>query len=305
MAAYSTDWATLRSALPVPVIVGHRQHSRPYGGSQYGGEHIVVQEPIQFGRLKRDAFTALCETASNHMGSYLERRPEDLLGTEMTPSCKECLRAAERIAVDRADPSSADTDHAYVDGTPALVGDTVMKASGGGHWEITRFVTLEDTGRAGAAIVSRDGQKTPHGNLSTTHTIDLAGLHFVTRASVPMEDPVDGDIVEIPATRRLLAAEDREALMETRVVWDAYNDCAPTEDDWRGVEAVLVGIVRREVGRALNQVYELVAPGFLTDRGREQLRACLDSVLDQRAVGGPSSAAAWLVEPAAEEVPGG
>lgn len=107
------EWRRIATALPVPVIVGHDwaigQHE------DAGRDHIVAQQPLVVGGLRRDAGAALCETpqrferAAQDPLRAMERTPESTLGTGRlvpgrAPTCRECFRVAVKVAASGGAP---------------------------------------------------------------------------------------------------------------------------------------------------------------------------------------------------------
>lgn len=100
------EWHALRALLPVAVFVGHNWSAGHYELSRTGRDHIVAQEDLAVGRLRRAAGDALCETAARkgERGArgfgprdHLDRSPVDG-ERERVPSCAACLRVASRVA---------------------------------------------------------------------------------------------------------------------------------------------------------------------------------------------------------------
>ncbi|RAS59399.1 hypothetical protein C8D87_11411 [Lentzea atacamensis] len=89
-------WASLRAALPVRVSVAYNGSGRHhYAAYVSGAEHIVVREPLRTGRLRRDANRSLCWTPSRAPHLLFENLD---IPNDRIPTCKACLRTAERIA---------------------------------------------------------------------------------------------------------------------------------------------------------------------------------------------------------------
>jgi hypothetical protein len=108
-AAELAAWHELRDRLPVPVVVGHNFTLVHTGAYESGRDHIVAQADLKVGRLVRPARNALCEppgsAASRRRASSngTDRDPlrglvRDDDGEDRVPTCRACLRTAERIA---------------------------------------------------------------------------------------------------------------------------------------------------------------------------------------------------------------
>lgn len=100
-------WHALRDTLPVKVFVGHNWSAGHYETSRTGRDHIVAQDDLVVGRLRRDAGDALCETAGmkRRVGArgfgahdHLDRSP-DMAGSERerVPTCAACMRLARQL----------------------------------------------------------------------------------------------------------------------------------------------------------------------------------------------------------------
>lgn len=96
--AAAREWETLRAALPVPVIVAYN-YSGPhhYEFHTSGADHILVQGPVDVGRLHRTAGQALCETPSRARHLLFDSTTTQD-SVSRVPTCKACLRVAGRIA---------------------------------------------------------------------------------------------------------------------------------------------------------------------------------------------------------------
>lgn len=103
-AAERAAWEALRARLPVPVTVGHNWTIGHYDGHVTGRDHIVAQADLKVGRLARARYQVFCETpskASSGQGLYTRNplrgvdRDDD--GEDRIPTCKACLRIAERL----------------------------------------------------------------------------------------------------------------------------------------------------------------------------------------------------------------
>lgn len=94
------EWRQLRDALPVPVIVLHNYTSHRHCESGYvqGRDHIIVQADLLVGRLHRAADEPLCWTPSRAKDLQVFANPLDAITEDRLPTCKACLRTAERIA---------------------------------------------------------------------------------------------------------------------------------------------------------------------------------------------------------------
>jgi hypothetical protein len=89
-------WERTRARLPVPVTVGHNWTARHLDPYVQGADHIVVQAGLTVGRFRREARTPLCWTPSrSHELRHVELSDD---GDDRLPTCKACLRHAERLA---------------------------------------------------------------------------------------------------------------------------------------------------------------------------------------------------------------
>lgn len=89
-------WASLRARLPVWVSVAYNGSGRHhYELHVSGAQHIIVREPLHFGRIHRDANRSLCWTPSRAKHLLFENLD---IPSDRIPTCKACLRTAERIA---------------------------------------------------------------------------------------------------------------------------------------------------------------------------------------------------------------
>lgn len=89
-------WQALRVRLPVPVTVGHNWTARHLDPYVQGADHIVVQADLTTGRFRRKARSPLCWAPSrSHELRHVELRDD---GEDRIPTCKACLRHAERLA---------------------------------------------------------------------------------------------------------------------------------------------------------------------------------------------------------------
>jgi hypothetical protein len=96
-------WHALRDRLPISVTVGHNWTLGHYDGYVTGREHIVAQEDLAIGRLHRKAKQVFCETPSKTASGTRNKDPLRGVdrhndGEDRIPTCKPCLRIAERIA---------------------------------------------------------------------------------------------------------------------------------------------------------------------------------------------------------------
>lgn len=97
-------WHALRDRLPVRVSVGHNWTLGHWESGQVAGrDHIVTQEGLHVGRLHRTAKQVLCETPAKKVSGRRNKDPlrgvdRDDDGEDRIPTCKPCLRVAERIA---------------------------------------------------------------------------------------------------------------------------------------------------------------------------------------------------------------
>ena len=90
------QWAVLRDRLPVPVTVGHNWTARHLDPYVQGADHIVVQADLTAGRFHRNARDPLCFTPSrSHELRHVDVTDD---GVDRMPTCKACLRHAERLA---------------------------------------------------------------------------------------------------------------------------------------------------------------------------------------------------------------
>lgn len=103
-AAKESAWHALRDRLPVKVTVGHNWTSAHYEFYRGGRDHIVTQEDLAVGRVRRAKQQTLCETPSKMKSGkrglgnpmrWVERGDD---GEDRIPTCAPCLRMAERIA---------------------------------------------------------------------------------------------------------------------------------------------------------------------------------------------------------------
>jgi hypothetical protein len=101
------EWLALKERQPVPVFAAHNWTIGHYDGYVVGADHIVVLEPLHVGRFRRAAHEALCETPSKRRSggprlpdplSHLEREPSRWTDPNRIPTCRPCLRRAERLA---------------------------------------------------------------------------------------------------------------------------------------------------------------------------------------------------------------
>lgn len=98
-AAEQAEWAALRDALPVEVRVRHNWTLIHTPGYVVGRDHLVLTAPLHVGRLRRDAWTALCQTpAREHDLRGLDTDPNSTYAEDRVPSCQACLRIAHRLA---------------------------------------------------------------------------------------------------------------------------------------------------------------------------------------------------------------
>lgn len=106
-AAERADWDDLRARLPVPVFVAHNWTLIHTGSYHVGKDHIVVDADLRAGRLYRPRWSALCETAApkKKRASYNGTNRDPLRGLDRhddgedrIPTCRACLKVAERIA---------------------------------------------------------------------------------------------------------------------------------------------------------------------------------------------------------------
>lgn len=88
-------WVALRARIPVTVEVWHNWYGRAHGslGNQWSVDHIVVQSDFEAGRLRRGKGMALCQARPDDP-RFRGVFPND--DGERVPSCKQCLRIAER-----------------------------------------------------------------------------------------------------------------------------------------------------------------------------------------------------------------
>ncbi|MFN2636852.1 MAG: hypothetical protein ABR585_07495 [Gemmatimonadaceae bacterium] len=104
--AYSAKldaWHALRDRLPITVTVGHNWTIGHYDGHTAGKDHIVAQKDLHVGRLHRNAKQVLCETPAKKVSGRRNKDPlrgvdRDDDGEDRIPTCKPCLKLAERIA---------------------------------------------------------------------------------------------------------------------------------------------------------------------------------------------------------------
>lgn len=91
-------WARLVEMLPVRVSVAYN-YSGPHHYELHvsGAEHIIVREPLHAGRLHRVADRSLCWTPSRAK-HLLFAHLDDPADRNRVPTCKACLRIANRIA---------------------------------------------------------------------------------------------------------------------------------------------------------------------------------------------------------------
>ncbi|MEV7013344.1 hypothetical protein [Streptosporangium sp. NPDC051022] len=103
-AAKEAAWRQLRDRLPITVSVGHNWTLGHWeSGYQSGREHIVAQEDLYLGRLRRKAKQVFCETPAKVTSGRRNKDPlrgvdRDDDGEDRIPTCKACLKVAERIA---------------------------------------------------------------------------------------------------------------------------------------------------------------------------------------------------------------
>jgi hypothetical protein len=89
---------TLLGELPFPAHIGHAYTPRETA-SHGGGDHVVVEQEVRIGRIRRVEGDALCRPRRRFWG--LARGGEDHL-----PSCRRCVAIAERAI---AEPGSVRT----------------------------------------------------------------------------------------------------------------------------------------------------------------------------------------------------
>jgi hypothetical protein len=95
-AAEHTAWGVLRAALPVQVAVCHNWTVRHLEGYEQGADHIVLQAPLDAGRLHRDTGQTLCWTpARARQLRYVQGAAGD---ADRTPTCVACLTHARHLA---------------------------------------------------------------------------------------------------------------------------------------------------------------------------------------------------------------
>lgn len=90
----NTEWEALKAALPVDVVAAYNysgpRHEEYY---QSGADHILLRGDLSAGRLVRRAGDALCTTpTSSRHQIFIDPDDENSL-----PSCKTCLRTANRL----------------------------------------------------------------------------------------------------------------------------------------------------------------------------------------------------------------
>jgi hypothetical protein len=77
--------------------VWHNWTARHLDGYEQGADHIVTMEPLHVGRVTREARRPLCWTPSRaHELRHVQANGEEK--EDRVPTCKACLRTAERIA---------------------------------------------------------------------------------------------------------------------------------------------------------------------------------------------------------------
>lgn len=96
-AAKDSEWDAIFKAMPVTVAVAHNYESHRHceSGFVQGGDHIIVQEELKAGRLKREKYTSLCETPSYRHNLHFPFPEGD--GGYRLPTCKKCIRTASKL----------------------------------------------------------------------------------------------------------------------------------------------------------------------------------------------------------------
>lgn len=96
---------------PPPTVrwrMGYAWPLRPSVRRSMGANHVVLDEPLSIGRLRREAGDALCiprrrfRNLDVHEGETVRRASGE------TVSCAACLQSAERLGLDLAQPGPAD-----------------------------------------------------------------------------------------------------------------------------------------------------------------------------------------------------
>jgi hypothetical protein len=109
--AQLSEWRALQERLPVRTFAAHNWTVGHYDGYVSGADHIVVLEPLDVGRLHRATGKSLCETPSKARSGtarrpnplrHLENDPDSASDPNRIPTCRACLRIAERLAGARA-----------------------------------------------------------------------------------------------------------------------------------------------------------------------------------------------------------
>lgn len=100
--ALDAEWAALRAALPVKVVVVHNYKSARHceNGFEQGADHILVCDHFQHGRLARLAEQAFCQTRSREKDLYFPygtQLDQGGVGGDRLPTCKACIRAVCKI----------------------------------------------------------------------------------------------------------------------------------------------------------------------------------------------------------------
>lgn len=88
-----TDTHTTDSPVMIPQVGAHVAYafSRREGANSAGRYHLVLDRPLDSGRLHRSAFDALCKPSRQFWG--LEPRPRS------APDCPRCLKLASQHGV--------------------------------------------------------------------------------------------------------------------------------------------------------------------------------------------------------------
>lgn len=95
-ASLEAEWRTLQAAMPVAVAAVHNYKSARHCENGYvqGSDHIVVQEDLMHGRLRRRKGQALCENPSYAKNLMLAFPDGDSDGSTRRPTCVRCIRSA-------------------------------------------------------------------------------------------------------------------------------------------------------------------------------------------------------------------
>jgi hypothetical protein len=87
--SYEAHGESIRQRLPFATVPAYAYCGGSQTATNHGGDHIVVEQAVKIGRLKREQGDALCKPGRKFWG--LERRPGE------RANCLRCLEIAERL----------------------------------------------------------------------------------------------------------------------------------------------------------------------------------------------------------------